>query len=281
MRHKKRIYIVAKTYPTISGKYSELVCTAGVREDGSWIRLYPVPFILLIENAKYPKYTWVEVCAKRNESDFRIESYRPDISTMKVEPRPVKANWDERRKIVFKNKKAFTNLKELIDKVKYDNTSLALFKPTKILDFIVEEDERDWDTKKIAALQAQSRQYDLFKTMENIEEEFRLVKKVPYKFSYRFEDDEGKKSTLMIADWEIGMLYFNCVDMAKGNEKAAIANVRKKYFDCFIKGDIYFFLGTTKEFHKVAPNPFIVIGVFYPPIQSPNEQLDFNFGCHN
>ena len=40
---KKRIYIVAKTYPIISKEYSELVCTAGVLEDGSRIRLYPVP----------------------------------------------------------------------------------------------------------------------------------------------------------------------------------------------------------------------------------------------
>jgi hypothetical protein len=38
----KRVFIVVKTYPTISGKYAELVCTAGVLEDGSWIRLYPV-----------------------------------------------------------------------------------------------------------------------------------------------------------------------------------------------------------------------------------------------
>ena len=44
MIEKKRIYIIVKTYPTISDKYSELVCTAGVLEDVSWIRLYPIPF---------------------------------------------------------------------------------------------------------------------------------------------------------------------------------------------------------------------------------------------
>lgn len=48
MSDKKRIYIVVKTYPTISEEYSELVCTAGILEDGSWIRLYPVPFVNLI-----------------------------------------------------------------------------------------------------------------------------------------------------------------------------------------------------------------------------------------
>jgi len=24
-------------------------------------------------------------------------------------------------------------------------------------------------------------------------------------------------------------------------------------------------LGTTKQYHNIAPNPFVIIGVFYPP----------------
>lgn len=57
----KRIFIVVKTYPTISKKYSELVCTAGILEDGSWIRLYPITFRKLDIEQKYPKYTWISV----------------------------------------------------------------------------------------------------------------------------------------------------------------------------------------------------------------------------
>ena len=52
MIEKKRIYILVKTYPTISEKYAELVCTAGILEDGSWIRLYPMPFRLLTDDQK-------------------------------------------------------------------------------------------------------------------------------------------------------------------------------------------------------------------------------------
>lgn len=40
---RERILITVKTYPTLSASYGELVCTAGLREDGSWIRIYPVP----------------------------------------------------------------------------------------------------------------------------------------------------------------------------------------------------------------------------------------------
>lgn len=39
---EERILVTVKTYPTLSQKYGETVCTAGVREDGSWVRLYSV-----------------------------------------------------------------------------------------------------------------------------------------------------------------------------------------------------------------------------------------------
>jgi hypothetical protein len=273
MFEKKRIYILVKTYPTISEKHSELVCTAGVLEDGSWIRLYPVPFRKLDIDQKYPKYTWINIDAARNTTDFRPETFHPNLSTIVVETKPRKADWEERRKIIFKNKKIYTNLQELINKAKEDNTSLAVFKPTKILDFIIEDVERNWNSNKLEILKKLSQQLNLFQTPEEIAEEFKVVPKVPYKFSYKFEDESRKISTMMIEDWEIGMLYFNCLKRAQGNEKIAIAEVRKKFFEEFSKKDIYFFLGTTKQFHNVAPNPFIIIGVFYPPMPLQNQQM--------
>jgi hypothetical protein len=36
----EQILIVAKTYPTPSTKHDETVCTAGLRKNGSWIRIY-------------------------------------------------------------------------------------------------------------------------------------------------------------------------------------------------------------------------------------------------
>jgi len=280
MMEKKRVFVLVKTYPTISEKYSELVCTAGVLEDGSWIRLYPMPFRLLNDDQKYPKYTWVEVAAERNTSDFRPESFRPDISTMVVEPKPAKVNWDERRGIIFKNKQVYTNLQTLIDEAKSSaGTSLAIFKPTKIIDFIIEDDDRDWDSKKLESLQRQSQQLQLFKTIEEIEEEFRVVQKIPYKFSYKFEDDSGKQSKLMVEDWEIGMLYLNCLWRAKNDESVAKAKVKEKYLDSFLKRDLHFFLGTTKQYHNVSQNPFIIIGVYYPPLPPANQQMSlFDFG---
>ncbi len=275
MVEKKRVYIVVKTYPTISDKYAELVCTAGVLEDGSWIRLYPIPFRKLETYQKYPKYAWMQVEVERNTKDFRPETYRPiNLEKIKVEPHPAKADWEQRRKIIFKNKKIYTDLNELIAQAKSesDPISLAIFKPTKILKFKVEPTSREWDLKKLKNLNALSQQLNLFQTPEETEEEFKVVPKVPYKFSYTFEDSSGRQSTLMIEDWEIGMLYFNCLKK-HNDESIAVAKVKEKYFDEFLKRDLYFFMGTTKKFHNVAPNPFIIIGVFYPPFKSPYEQM--------
>ncbi|MEP7127674.1 MAG: hypothetical protein ABI729_02350 [Chitinophagales bacterium] len=93
-----------------------------------------------------------------------------------------------------------------------------------------------------------------------------LIPKLPFKFYYTFLDDEGVSSTLMIEDWEIGALYWNCLRGAGDNEDIALQKVREQYEEKFLKEkDIYLFLGTTKEWHmRRANNPFVIIGVFYP-----------------
>ncbi len=179
MFEKKKIYILVKTYPTISHKYAELVCTAGVLENGTWIRLYPMPFRLLADTQQYPKYTWIDVEVERNTSDFRPESYRPNLSSVSVNPKPRSADWNERRKIIFNNNRIYTNLHELIDEAKSDSKkSLAIFKPTKIIDLKIEEDEREWDSEKLECLKNESLQLNLFKTADEVEKEFRVVRKL-------------------------------------------------------------------------------------------------------
>lgn len=72
----EKILIAVKTYPSLSKKYDELVCTAGVRQDGSWIRLYPIPFRKMDYDKQYRKYEWIEADIVRNEKDFRPETFR-------------------------------------------------------------------------------------------------------------------------------------------------------------------------------------------------------------
>lgn len=270
MMERQRVLITVKTYPTLSRKYGETVCTAGVREDGTWVRIYPVPFRRLSEEQQYKKFDWLEARLVRNTTDPRPETYRPlDVRELEspIGHMGTDYQWRERRELLLKKARVYDRLDELISGAKSNEISLAVFKPTRILDFIWEEDDRDWDSAKVRQMRDATKQYDLFAD-NTWRETFKLIKKLPYSFSYKFEDATGKKSELQVLDWEVGALYWNCLRLTNWDEPKALAKVRQKYFDEFTKKDLHFFLGTTQQFHFVAPNPWVVIGVLQIPSET-------------
>lgn len=264
-----RVLLTVTTYPLPSRSYDELVCTAGVREDGSWVRIYPVPlsFLMNLKNSgRLPvrKYTWLEVDLERRKDDFRPESHSPvnrDFDAIQVrEHIGPERHWAERKKVCLQN--VYTDLGQFIAASQEPtNVSLATFKPARIHELVIEKEDRDWKP----VWKELRQQLDLF--AEGAQEEPKqMIPKLPYKFSYRFEDATGRVSTLMIEDWEIGQLYWNCLRDADGDEQVALRKVRAKYEDAFLsEHDIHLFLGTTQKFHAMrAQNPFVIIGVFYP-----------------
>jgi hypothetical protein len=266
---KTKILITVKTYPAISSKYDELVCTAGFLQDGSWIRIYPIQFRRKSFEEQYKKYDWIEIDLVKNKSDFRKESYRPisyDTEIKIIDHLDTKSNWLLRKEVVFKNK-VYTDIEELISEAKNKEimTSLAVFKPTEIINFTIEQVEREWDKNKLEKLK-QDRSSNLFAQEE--EDLFEVVRKLPYKFSYILRDCNGKQSKMMIEDWEIGQLYWNCLARYEGNEVKAVSDVKKKYFDDFAKTkDLHLFLGTSQVHHFTGKNPFMIIGTFHPKIE--------------
>jgi hypothetical protein len=264
---KTKVLLTVTTYPLPSRSYDELVCTAGVLENGDWIRIYPVPLSFLIDlkgsgKLKNVKYTWIELELNKRSDDFRPESYSPkhyDFRDLILHNRlDTKSNWLSRKEFCLKQ--VFTNLGTLIEASKAPkNLSLATFKPTEIIGLEIENDEREWknEWKEIR------KQGDLFATDQSPEI---LIPKLPYKFYYRFIDDSGKQSRLMIEDWEIGALYWKCLRYAEGDESIALKKVKEQYETNFIsKKNVYLFLGTTREWHmRRSKNPFVIIGVFYP-----------------
>ena len=266
----ERILVTVKTYPTLSTKYGETVCTAGVREDGSWVRIYPVPFRRLDEKEQYRKFDWIECNLVRNASDPRPESFRPYDQGELADLEPVghigtSDKWRERRRILLGNTRVYSRLDEVIDAAKKNEISLCVFKPTRVREFIWEQEDSNWDPKKLRGMREFHSQLGLFEDNE-WRKTFRLIRKLPYSFSYRFNDVTGRESTLQILDWEIGALFWKCLKMANGYEAQALGKVREKYFDTFVKTDLHFFLGTTQQWHtRHAPNPWTIVGVFPAP----------------
>ena len=267
---RQRILITVKTYPTLSRKYGETVCTAGLREDGSWVRMYPVPFRRLDEAEQYRKFDWVECRLRRNAVDPRPETFRPvDPADLRpVDHLGTSLRWRERRRIVLQTATVYDRLDTLIAAAKDNVASLAVFRPARVIDFSWEVEDRDWNPARVREMRERTKQLELFSD-NTWRETFNLIPKMPYSFSYRFEDVTGKRSEMQVLDWEAGALYWNCLASTDGDEAAALVKVRQKYLDAFLPTDLHFFLGTTQQFHFIAPNPWVIVGVF--PIPHENQ----------
>ena len=225
---------------------------------------------LLDEDKRYQKYQWVEADIGRSTRDLRPESHRvldPENMTLlhKVDTGKNR-DWGERRRLILGQNKVYTNKAEIIRLAHANELSLVIFKPAKILDFIVENAEPDWPKEKLQAVQQRLKQRDLFAEQDLAD--FQPVRKLPHKFSYRFLDDADVESTLMIEDWEVGALYWNCLKSHGAGQ--APQKVREKYMDDFVLNkDLHLFLGTTLQYHaKKARNPFVVVGTFHPPFET-------------
>jgi hypothetical protein len=261
----ERILITVKTYPTLSRKYGETVCTAAVREDASWVRIYPVPFRRLEEKQQYNKFDWLECDLIRSRKDPRPETRHPADPKQLVPAGHMGTAdaWRDRRKLLLQNGRVYGSLDELIEGAKANRLSLATFKPARILDFVWEDETREWDPGKLEEMRRQADQGELF-AEDAWRKTFEVIPKLPYSFSYRFADADGRESEIQILDWETGALFWNCLRRHR-DEKVALAKVREKYLDEFAKSDLHFFLGTTQQFHFVAPNPWVIVGVFPIP----------------
>ena len=257
-----RVLITVRTYPLPYTSYGEVVCTAGLLEDGKWVRIYPIRY-RSVANTKLKKYQIIEIDLKKKKSDIRPETYTPKNELEEkftiFDELKTDGNWEIRKKYVLKE--VFYSFEELLELSKSPlKKSLATVKPSEIVDFYFQSTDRDWKNE----WKAQWSQLNLFEKLDIS----KVIKKVPYKFYYKFLTEGDKNPKRMeIEDWEIGALYWKCMKQTENDEVGALKLVRQKYFDDFIyKRDLYFFVGTSYTHHvKNYPNPFMIIGLFYPP----------------
>lgn len=256
-----RVLILVKTYPIPSTKYDELVCTAGITDDGRFVRLYPINFRDLPPSQRYRKYQWIEVAAEHHRrNDVRKESYRPDCSTIKLLGEPIatrNSDWSERASFALTSKsQSLEELRELQD---IDHRSLGVIRPKSINDLIIVPDNPRWKTSFEAANQ-QGRFWEQ-RTASRI-----MPRKLPFKFQYVFDCDDirCRGHRMMIEDWEVGALYWRIVGQGYDAESAA-QRVRDKFLSevCAADRDTHFFVGTVSG----HPRSWVIIGVFWPRIR--------------
>src|SRR5262249_53618890 len=126
-----------KTYPELSLKNLEAVCTGGVTEEGSPIRLYPIPYRYLSGDEQFKLYQWITAKITRNFSDPRPESYRIDYKSIQVGEAipPDDYGWAERAELMFRDDSwQFPTMDALHEAQKKHRTSIGVVEPREILD---------------------------------------------------------------------------------------------------------------------------------------------------
>ncbi|GCL44876.1 hypothetical protein [Microcystis aeruginosa] len=257
----RKILIATKTYPSISTKYQETVCTAGIllsEEENplQWIRIYPIRYRYLDFDKRYPRWAIVSAKIKRNDQDYRPESFKIDDNSLEIIRKiDTTNNWQERKSLVLS-----LQFRSIAD-IQAQGKSLGIIKPKSIERFFSKKTSREWNQKQQTVLN----QLDLFEPNIDLE-------KIPYQFVYQFTDEDNVPHKYSISDWEIMELYRKCRDRSQllglEAEQYALEKVRQKLEDDFLESkDLYFIVGNLKNHAK----SFMIIGLFYPPLVKFNQ----------
>ncbi|MHA1520168.1 MAG: hypothetical protein ACTSRK_08290 [Promethearchaeota archaeon] len=253
----KKILVLVKAYPERSKAHGSSVCTAGITEDGEWIRIYPIRLERFDSNHEVmKKWTWIEANIEKSDERLnRKESYKVDESSIKLVDSSLSSTskrsesiWAERNNILLP-KYLNTSVFELNSMKTIDRTSIGLIKP-KIFEFYLKKPIEEIEVKEQKLIQ-RTLHGGKINTPDEIGNHF------AYKF--RCSDPQCKGHNMICEDWEIRESFrkwrLQYTDPQELEEK-----IYDKYQKFMEKRDLYFILGTTNPYNK-----WVIIGLYYPP----------------
>lgn len=240
----QKILVIAKAYPEVSSKDGEIVCTAGMTENGKWRRIFPVPFRDLEQKNKFEKWQWISAKMAKH-SDPRPESYKiqPDSIQVLNKLDSVK-DLDTRKRLILPG--VFKSLKDIEKK----GFTLGAFKPREVRDLIITPSTK----KRTIKQEAKLLQPSLFTKDKSI------LKDKTFDFTYILKCDDSACSAihkLKIIDWEIYGTYFNFMKQY-GDENIVKSELKNKWLNyLFGKRNTYFIAGTHSRY-----GTWMLIGYF-------------------
>lgn len=254
---RQRVLIWGKTYPQLSAGHRETVCTGACLEDGTPIRIYPIPFRYLDDHRQYSLYDWIEVPIANNSKDARPESFKAKSrQIVKVGEAGRERGWSARRKIIFANNDWHYNcLDHLKARQEEDRSSLGIIPIAEVSSVNVDNLDDSAQRKHNEKLRRLKSQDDLFQGQQK-DLEF-LPKRVRVEW-YCGDDEPAEECSghsSRIYDWGLNQL----------SRKRGISAARQKIEELsnLEKYDLHFYVGNM----AAHPTTFIVIGLWYPKRQ--------------
>lgn len=212
------LMVNCKTYPAVSKKYVETVCTGGVSADGQFVRLYPVPFRFLDSEEQYKRWDVIRVRVYRDTKDKRPESWHltPGTPIEVIENITTdRRRWEWMRKTVHPSRESMTENGVTNGCVKIEP-----------LDLYWETDSKEWTPSQLAVIN----QGDLFATQDQLEG---ISERVPWQFRLKFrETSTGREDDSKVLAWSYYQGFRRAVRQM--NETAALDSVADK-----IRGSIF------------------------------------------
>lgn len=233
-----RVAILIKAVPRASKKYGETVCCAGVTENGTWKRLYPVRFRQLSGSSQFRRWDWISYRYRRPTDDARLESCHVFEDTIEVvgavQPEARAELLD--RLIVSSASEAAAN-----------NQSLAIVRP-RSLRFIFKKKNQSLIEAERQLFAKAGRQTSF------LDAELAVFDPLPYAFAFRFEDGAGRH-TYQCSDWETQATFWRWREQY--GEIKALELLSARYNDEYPKKGVVFALGNVLK----RPHIWQLLGV--------------------
>ncbi|ATG36335.1 hypothetical protein PhaeoP23_02210 [Phaeobacter piscinae] len=245
MALQSRVTILVKASPQPSKRHSETVCCAGLQEDGTWKRLFPIRFRRLSGEKAFSRWDIVNFEYSRPRDDNRQESCRVHEESIQIVGQTKRA--EEKSSLI--ERAVLASEKEAIDR----NLSLALIRPTDVTLTWQKLTEKELETdRQNFAEQA--------KQLSFLEDEIAAYEPCPYRFKMRYRDEAGEH-TKTCADWETSAAFFNLRQSMP--ESDILRHLEKTYCENYVKKGLVLALGNMKR----RPQTWQLLGVF--PIERP------------
>lgn len=253
---KEKLLILCKTEPTISSKYEELVCVAGITEEGEFRRIYPIPWETFFSDndKRFQKKQWIEYELREEnpEGDNRPESRKIVNDSIEVKER---ASYREIRSLLDDN---LTNLEDLNEKDQQE-VSIGVIQPENIDNIYADENpshEKAEEGKKQKTIGG--------------DEAVRIdVNEVQYHLEFSCCEGCETDHDMLCEDWEISELHRSLTDNYDSEEaqEKAISKIREVIEN---KPDTYLLVGTHHQW-----GTYLIISLIYPKkeyVQSKREE---------
>lgn len=254
----RRILIYCKTYPELSTRHTETVCTAGVTiPGGAPVRLYPVPLRLIERALQYELYDVIEVPVERNRRDPRPESFKLDPSRIRrVQRLGTDHAWEVRREHIFGDQSwHYPCLEQLKAQQRSSLRSLGLVSVAEVAAVELEDRSEDERRKHEERLRAQASIIGLFDEPTRRQLDF-----LPFRVRVRWRCGAPGAPGYACPGHSASVLDWGLLELGR-REGAEQARAKMESLADLARYDLHFFVGN----FFTHPTVFGIIGMWYPP----------------